>query len=1489
MKFPTQFLSIVSFLFFTLLSSRANPVYVPLPMTGYNADVICTDVNCSEISTIDDLWFYYAASKKSEGAVPQDFTSQMGVPYQLADFEQNNVLLLAHDGTKSGVLTLTTPVKATELWLLGLSASKQKDIEVEVSYTDNSTSEKFKFSFPDWYQGDGSKAALYGLGRVRGNSSYDGRNNFGLFERVIPVDANKTVKSVSFTYPGSDKSYTGIFAITAYQGGRAKSDKELYMIANAHFDTQWDWDVQTSIDQYVKNTLEGNFNLFDKYPNYKFNFEGAIKYMFAKEYYPDLYERLKGYIAADRWRVSGSSVDANDVMVPSAESIIRNLLLGHKFFMQEFGVDGGNDIMLPDCFGFPHTLPTLAAHCGIVGFHSQKLSWGSAYDYNSLPHFGLWKGVDGSVIYAGHKLGAYVNQYKENMSYNGDVLNEIIANKASLGSNKTVRYFGTGDRGGSVDESTANWMEKSLASDGPVNVNLVSPDEFFASFTPAERAALPIWDNELPMRSHGVGCYSSHAILKYWNRKGELLADATEKSSVVADWLGGLSYQKETINDAWIRLLWHQFHDDLTGTSIPRAYVFTNNDHVMGLLNFSKTLDNAVGAVAKSMNTQTQGIPIVINNPLSIEREDIVEAQIQLTSQPNNLSVYDTSGNVVPAQILGFKDGVLDFIFKAKVPSLGYVTYDLRLNDDSSSKLSSNLQITDNSIENEDYKLTLNRNGDVTSILDKKQQNKELLKSPIRLSLQSNRPGYWASWEISWGDVDRNPFAFVDENVHISIEEDGPLRSTLKITRTKQTSQFVQFISLTSGVNTDRIDFRNEVDWQSKQTLLKAVFPLTVNNPIATYDASIGAVERGNRNGNLYEVAGHQWADITHGDNSYGISILNDSKYGWDKPNNNEIRLTLIHTPGVESDRPFQQYQDLGLNKFTFAFYRHMGKWNEQTQWAASKLNQPLIAYSTSKHDGPLGKSFEFAKLNTDKVAIKALKQAEDDDEIVVRMYELTGQAQQNIELSFASNIISARELNGREQPIGDIDFQAGKITFDLTKYQPRTFAVKLQKNENLSSPEPNSLHAELPYNIDVMSFDHNKRNGRFGTSMFSYPAELFTDTLVSDGIRFTVGPREDRLLNAVQCKGQQINIPSSHKNKKLYVLAASQHEAGTSVDFLIDGIAKPVHVEYFAEYVGTWGTVYSDRNFKKENIAFTATHRHNYSSNKNDAYAYLYIFKYVFEIDADAKVLTLPNNEDVIVFAVTASDNNNDDVKVITDLKLLPEFEHIDALDELTPCGERLVPQSVTASGQTNINERAALAADNNPYTKWNDDSNAAKWIQYTFAEPVQICQWNVLHAGLEGDENITSDFTLQYRDGNNWIDVDEVVGNKENKTIRGIQSFEASVIRLKITKPQQNNGNTARIYSFDVFGNSATGVRDLYNEDALHVYVKDQKEVVIRYSPVGKEISTDLKINVYNLYGQKIWEQPYSFPETTINSIVNAGIYMIQLGNHTQKIIIR
>lgn len=1441
LSFPGKIsqLFFASLLFFFSLQTFAQ--YTPLSVTGFNADAVCNSTStesCTGTSTLDEQWYFYSAEKKAQGALPQTITSQMGVQYNLASFDGNNVLTIGSNGVTSGILTLDTPVQADEIWLLGISAGGKRDIEIAVQYTDNSTSDNFNYSFSDWHESNGAKTAFHGLGRLKGTNTFENKYEFGLFERVLPVNPEKTVKSISFKYNGSERTYTSIFAVAAYNNdGSRTADKELYMIANAHFDTQWDWDVQTSIDQYVKNTLEGNFNLFEKFPNYKFNFEGAIKYMFAKEYYPELYEKLKDYVASGRWHISGGSVDANDVMVPSAESIIRNFLLGQEFYKKEFGTKGGNDIMLPDCFGFPYSLPTLGKHCGIVGFHSQKLSWGSAYSYDEMPHYGIWQGVDGSQILAVHKPGAYVNQYRENMAYNGDVLNEIFANEKELGAYKTVRYFGTGDRGGSVDESTADWLEKSLASNGPVKVNVVTPDEFFESITPEEKALLPVWNNELPMREHGVGCYSSQTILKYWNRKGELLADATEKSSVLADWLGGLPYQSDIIRETWIRLLWHQFHDDLPGTSIPKAYVFTYNDLALAQLDFARTMNNAVGAVSRKMDTQTSGTPIVVYNPLSIQREDIVEATIQVESQPSNISVYDPAGKAVPAQITDYQDGVLSFIFKADIPSLGYATYELRLNDDASSKLATSLKVTNNSIENDEYVVMVNKLGDVMSIKDKKQGNKELLKSPIRLSMQEDKPGYWWSWEISWGDNERAPYGYVDGGVEVAIAEEGPLRSALKISRSKNKSQFVQYIRLTSGVNEDRIDFINEVDWQSKETLLKVVFPLNVNNPKATYDLSIGTIERGNRTSNMHEVAGHQWADMTHNDDSYGVSILNNCKYGWDKVDNNTLRLTLIHTPRTSGDREYQKYQDLGLNQFIYSFYRHSGKWNESTQWEASKLNQPLLAYEAPKHAGELGKSFEFVKTNTEKVSVKALKKAEASDDMIVRVYELVGEDNSNVEITFPANVVSAKEVNGLEEEVGTVAFSGSKISFPIGKYQPKSFAVKLAAYSGTSLSEPLSAQVDLAYNIDVMSPDSKKRDGRFGNADFVYPAELLSDAIIADGIKFNVGPRENGEKNAVQCKGQEINLPQKSSNKKLYILAASQNEAGSTVNFLVDGKEHSVKVEYFAGFAGTWGTVFAPQHYRKENIAFTATHRHNYVQNKNDSYSYLYIYKYMIPVDASAKTLTLPDDSDVIVFAVSVSDNENDDARPVTETYLLPEYKDIVPAGEPEACGIKLMPGKIAASASAASNEGPEMAADSDPFTKWCDDKSSVKTLQYGFDEPVEICQWNVLHAGLEGDSKITVDFKLQAYDQETraWYDVDEVKGNTDNKTIRFIEPITTDRVRLYITKPEQS-GNIARIYSFEIYGPD--------DNTGLDIAEADKKIAVENYPNPFSESTT---INFY------------------------------------------
>lgn len=126
------------------------------------------------------------------------------------------------------------------------------------------------------------------------------------------------------------------FLRTKYAAGKKP---KAYVVADAHLDTQWNWDVQTTIKHHVWNTISQNLLLLKQYPDYIFNFEGGVKYAWMKEYYPAQYEEMKKYIREGRWHISGASWDANDVLVPSTESVIRNIMLGQEYYRQEFGVE----------------------------------------------------------------------------------------------------------------------------------------------------------------------------------------------------------------------------------------------------------------------------------------------------------------------------------------------------------------------------------------------------------------------------------------------------------------------------------------------------------------------------------------------------------------------------------------------------------------------------------------------------------------------------------------------------------------------------------------------------------------------------------------------------------------------------------------------------------------------------------------------------------------------------------------------------------------------------------------------------------------------------------------------------------------------------------------------------------------------------------------------------------------------------------------------
>ena len=345
------------------------------------------------------------------------------------------------------------------------------------------------------------------------------------------------------------------------------------------------------------------------------------------------------------------------------------------------------------------------------------------------------------------------------------------------------RYVGPrSDRGGglqdnnsSAGENTPYWLQTSMDSDGPVKVLMTTPTEFFEYMASCEQQAkYEVWDNELPMKQHGTGCYTSQTIMKYMNRKNELLADAAEKTSVIADWLNNLSYPKEVITDSWTRLLWHQFHDDLTGTSIPSAYTISYNDQAIVNLNLSNVLYNAAGAVIKSMDTRVNGIPVVVYNPLSIERNDIVEAKLNVENEVSNIKVFDQNGNEVLSQILDYDsaNGKVSFIFHAKVPSLGYATYDIHLNEQST--LTSELSISTTALESDLYRVRINNSGDISQI-HFKSVSKDLLNLPIRLATLYDGATGFPAWEIKYSDLKGN-MSYVNENANVSIAENGPLR-----------------------------------------------------------------------------------------------------------------------------------------------------------------------------------------------------------------------------------------------------------------------------------------------------------------------------------------------------------------------------------------------------------------------------------------------------------------------------------------------------------------------------------------------------------------------------------------------------------------------------------------------------------------------------------------------------------------------------------------
>jgi len=1126
----------------------------------------------------------------------------------------------------------------------------------------------------------------------------------------------------------------------------------LYVVGYAHLDTEWRWEYPQVINEYIRNTMEDNFKLFQKYPHYVFNFSGANRYRFMKEYFPADFALVKKYVDEGRWFPAGSSMEEGDVNAPSAEAIIRQILYGNEWFHRELGKTSA-EYMLPDCFGFPASLPTILAHSGVKGFSTQKLTWGSSANgggpeaRESTPegtpfNVGVWVGPDGESVVAGINPGSYGGSIETDLSqplpplpqnpelvevqkqleemypkirqartantppdpklledyfrlrsrqealsntlksaeferHQNDWAGRVEQNGKVTGIFTDYHYYGTGDIGGSPDEESVKRLEAIVTKSsvempsppdpsmprfrmrgqqhpdwptvsvgqGTIHVISSKADQMFLDLTPEDISKLPRYTGEMELTNHSAGSLTSEAYQKRWIRQEELLADAAEKSSVAAAWLGARTYPMERLNDAWTLAMGAHFHDLAAGTATPRSYEFAWNDDVITMNQFADVLTSATEGVASAMNTQATGVPLVVFNPLNITREDVVEADVHFPGgSPNAVHVVGPDGKEMPAQISNGK-----VLFIANVPSVGYAVYDVQ--PGAGSNVSSQLSVTKDTMENEFYRVRLNEDGDIASIFDKS-IGKELLSAPARLAISYDNPKQWPAWNMDWDQEQAAPKAYVSGPAKTRVVENGPVRIAIEVSRETAGSRFVQTIRLSAGDAGKRVEVGNVIDWNTRESNLKATFPLSASNEVATYNWDIGTIQRPTAEPKKFEVPSHQWIDLTDMGGLYGATILTDCKNGSDKPNDHTVRLTLIRTPGIAGGYPDQATQDIGHHEFTYGITGHAYGWREsQTDWQAQRLNAPLRVFETSKHSGSLGRTFSLLKVSNPRIRILGLKKAEDSDEIIVRLVELDGKPQQDVHISFATPVTKAREVNGQEQPVGSATVSSGELVTSFGAYQPRTFALSLTPPEQ-TIKSVRSIPVALKYDVDAASKDGQNTAAGFDGKGNALPAEMVPGDITFNGVNFQLAKPDAK--NALIARGQTIKLPEGDFNR-VYVLAASS-DGDQKATFEAGSNKAELDIQDWSGFIGQWDdrqwsgtrldvdhanygqmTGLKQGFIKRADLAWYCDHHHD-ASGKNVTYSYSYLFGYAIDLPIGTKTLKLPENDKIRILAVSVA-----------------------------------------------------------------------------------------------------------------------------------------------------------------------------------------------------------------------------------------------------------
>jgi len=831
----------------------------------------------------------------------------------------------------------------------------------------------------------------------------------------------------------------------------------VHLTGDAHIDAAWLWPRTETVD-VVKRTFSTSLQLMDEYPSYTFTQSAAAYNDWLADKYPELDREIKQRITEGRWEVVGGMWVEPDLNIPDGESTARSILLGKRWYQKQYGVDvhvGWN----PDSFGYNWQLPQIYKKSGIDFFVTQKMSWN---DTNKLP-FKLfwWESPDGSKVLTYFPHG-YVNRDMSPVRLSADL---VQARTFAPGMTEMMDLYGVGDHGGGPTrdmlEQSLQWMEpgmvapkmefgtaasyfstvsKQVAPQSRTwNYRTMAQGYEYPAEPPAGEISIPTWNDEMYLEYHR-GVYTTQAKMKRNLREAPEWTLNAEKYASLA-WLQGNAYPGDELTDAWKKITFNGFHDLAAGSGIAVIYRDAQKDFDQVRWETQEISGKALETLASRVDTMVaEGVPVIVFNPLAWQRSGNVTVDVQMPNQTGDVSVLDTRGEVLPSKVLS-RDSTTNtlhlLVAAEEVPSMGYEV--LRVVPERR-RFASDLKVTGTTMENTRLRVVVDpKTGCITSLYDRKGAFETLTAGTCGNELQAfkDTPTKYDAWNIDPGTLDHPPSLLTAAD-SVQVTETGPMRAVVRIARTWQKSTFVQQIVLYAG--SDQVEVVNDIDWHETHVLLKTAFTLSASGPFATYEIPFGSIQRPTTRDNSwerarFEVPAERWADL--GNTQHGMSLINDSKFGYDAAGN-VLRLTLLRSP-TDPDPD----ADRGPQHFSFALYPHSADWKQaMTIRHGYEFNYGLKAMQVEAHTGPMPKQSSFVSLTSPNVILTAMKKAEDSDSLIFHLYEWAG-TDGRFDMSVPSGAIRAVQTNLLEHPEeADLPLHLDRVSLSIHPYEIMAFRV---------------------------------------------------------------------------------------------------------------------------------------------------------------------------------------------------------------------------------------------------------------------------------------------------------------------------------------------------------------------------------------------------------------------------------------------------------------